>query len=63
MKPLHDPLLEGDRKDGIVPRTVKPSLPRRLAGEVLGTSLLVAFGDGCIMSNTYLSHDPAEVSK
>lgn len=40
---------------------IKPSLPKRLVGEAIGTGLLVAFGTGCIMSNTYLFNNPVEV--
>ena len=58
---LNDPLLDDDVKMGSQ-RTIKPNLPKRLAGEVVGTCLLLVFGCGCIMSNTYISHGVVEVT-
>ena len=45
-----DPLIYG----------IKPSLPKRLLGEIIGTSILVGFGVGCVMSNKYLFQGPIQ---
>ena len=64
MESLHNPLLNEDKKDHdhhFNVKIIQPNLCKRLAGEIIGTSLLLALGCGCTMSNVYLLHNPIEV--